>query len=249
MMPSFLLRRARFALALVAGSLVAGGLLAGCGAGGAPTAPPAGWQAAQEPTPRWWREGVDTSAVFRPLETLADMGVADSQAVLTVGGTGLTPPLLVYNVKRRMRAFFRHDPATIDSLFGVHARDKLLAMNTNVSDVEDFVDTQRDRTVRTLRARYREPRRLTSLGEDVQVTYPDSLRAAGVAGRVKMQLRLDDEGVPQAVQVIESVHPTLDALALRAATQMRWQPAYVKRGNAWNAEPAFVRWSVRFRQQ
>jgi hypothetical protein len=63
-----------------------------------------------------------------------------------------------------------------------------------------------------------------------------------------MQLRLDDEGVPQAVKIIESVHPVLDAIALNAATQMRWQPAYVLKGSDWDPEPAYVRWSVRYRQ-
>jgi TonB family protein len=219
--------------------------LTACGGGGDPTAVPDGWQTADG---RWWRAGTDTSGVFRTLETLADMGIAERDQVFTTATGRVERGQFVRAVKAEMRAFFRHDPEAIDSLFAVHVREDVArAMSGSVQDLREAAEEQRDEAVSALRTYYREPRRTTSLGEDVQVVYPDSLRAQAVAGRVEMQLRLDAEGVPQAVKLVESVHPTLDAIAMRAATEMRWQPAYLKRDGQWSARPCFVRWNVRFR--
>ncbi len=227
-------------------ALVLAFTLSACGGGGGdPTAPPDGWQTADG---RWWRTGVDTSGAFRDLETLTAMGVADRNQVFTTASGRIDREQFARAVKAEMREFFRHDPEAIDSLFAAHVQDDVQgAVTGDLQDVRKAAEEQRAEAVRTLRTYYREPRRTTSLGEDVQVVYPDSLRAQEVAGRVEMQLRLNEEGVPQAVKLVDGVHPTLDAIALRAATQMRWQSAYLKQDGQWTARPSFVRWNVRFR--
>ena len=109
------------------------------------------------------------------------------------------------------------------------------------------MDRLRQESYRELQRYFREPRPITRLGEDVPIVYPDSLIEKGVAGTVEMQVYLDAEGQPQAIMLLESVHPVLDRLAMQATAQMRWQPAYVRRGDEWVAVPSWVRFNIRYR--
>ncbi|SHK72774.1 TonB family protein [Rhodothermus profundi] len=203
--------------------------------------PPAGWQAADG---RWWRDGVDTTLAFRDLTSLAAMGL-EGTPMASVSRTYAAGEVLVQAVRRSLTPLFRVHPEIIDSLFNRHITPDL--EQTSISgDLEAEVDRLRQESYRELQRYFREPRPVTRLGEDVPIVYPDSLIARGVAGKVEMQVYLDAEGQPQAIKLLEGVHPVLDRLAMRATAQMRWQPAYVRQGNTWQAVPSWVRFNIRY---
>lgn len=57
--------------------------------------------------------------------------------------------------------------------------------------------------------------------------YPESLRRAGIEGRVTVAITVDTLGSASDVEVHASDHPALEALALAAARQTRWLPGAV----------------------
>lgn len=65
------------------------------------------------------------------------------------------------------------------------------------------------------------------LVQGARVSYPDELAALPEppAGVVTIGLTIGTDGVPHSLEVIEGVHPRLDALALEAAAQLRFAPA------------------------
>lgn len=229
--------------------LVALLLLAGCGDDpGAPPEPPQGWQTAEG---RWWQPAVDTAQAFRPLETFDDMGLG--QQALTYAAAGDAAARTEVGLQQRDRAvrrslirLFRNHPEVVDSLYTRFVGPKLARAPLG-ADVSQDVQKFKVEGYRTLARHFREPRTKTRLGPgEVEIVYPDSLRLAGVTGEVRMQVYLDAEGVPQAVQLLESVHPTLDAIAMEATTRMRWQPAYLLRGGKADPIPSWARFNISF---
>ena len=141
---------------------------------------------------------------------------------------------------------YRNEPAIVDSIFEQYLTPKIADVkfsNDPVQDVEKF----KKQSVSLLRRHFQEPRTRLDLGTDVLVVYPDSLREQEVAGAVKMQVYLDDEGNPLAVELIDSVHPVLDQLALVATTEMRWLPAYVEHKRDWKPIPSWTRFRITFK--
>ncbi len=60
------------------------------------------------------------------------------------------------------------------------------------------------------------------------IVYPQKARNEGVAGRVVVQFVVDADGLPKNTRILESVHPLLDAEAIRLVSIMpRWEPAKV----------------------
>ena|SRR5438876_6800955 len=55
--------------------------------------------------------------------------------------------------------------------------------------------------------------------------YPAALRRRHVAGTMRVRVSLDAAGGVQTVEVLTSVHPSLDAIVLRAVRHTRWTPA------------------------
>lgn len=205
------------------------------------TGPPPGWQAEDG---RWWRSGIDTTGVFRDLETFGTMGVSEQVYLSAPGNLGPQQQF-----ERRLRHSFirlyRNQPEVVDSLIARVVLPKLPPVNAS-EDVQRQVERAKRQSYKLLRRHFQEPQTALQLGTDVPVPYPDSLRARQIGGPVKMQVYLDAEGVPQAIKLLESIHPTLDAIALRATTEMRWRPAYLIGKGRWSAIPAWARFSVRF---
>lgn len=60
------------------------------------------------------------------------------------------------------------------------------------------------------------------------IVYPQKARNEGVAGRVVVQFVVHADGLPKNTRILESVHPLLDAEAIRLVSIMpRWEPAKV----------------------
>ncbi len=220
-------------------------LAAGCEAEEkADLALPSGWE---QSGARAWRPAVDTTRAFRPLESLREMQIAGTDGtVLVPGRGGVVESQVVQAVKRSLLPLYRNEPQIVDSLFDRFVLPELRQNPLQTGAAKPYVEQYRRRGYELIRSHFREPLAATRLGTDVPVVYPDSLSENGVAGSVRMQVFLDDEGVPQAIQLLEGVHPVLDAVALRATTEMRWRPAYLLRKGSWHAIPAWVRFNVAF---
>ncbi len=177
--------------------------------------PPPGWNAIG--LERWWQEGVDTTVAFRDLETFEAMRLSERPDGKRTEGPAHR------NIQQELLPLYRNAPEIVDSLFGVIA----VPMIDGRAAEED-----RDKLVQQIN---REMNRVffyphPASDQDVTITYPDSLRQAGVAGSVKMQVYLSEEGEPLAIKLVDSVNPTLDAIAMRATTQKRWIPARMRGG-------------------
>ena len=198
--------------------------------GGGDLGPPAGWTADGD---RWWQEGADTDRAFRDLETLEDMGVTVYEDV-DMGAS----------VQNRMIELYRSNPELVDSLFAVHG---LPAVQDGAPDAGDRT-AQREQMVtainRELARHYRQP--LIKPDVPVERVYPDSLRSAGVGGQVVLQVYVDSEGVPQAIEKLEGAHPTLDALSMQTATKMRWTRPWVITDGQERYVPGWTRLTLRY---
>jgi TonB family protein len=204
--------------------------LAACGGGGgADLGPPAGWTG--DGAGRWWREGADTTGVFRDLETLQAMGVRVYDDV------DLAP-----SVQERMVELYRTNPELVDSLF---AEVALPIIERGVEGAGDRT-AQREQLVtevnREMARVYRQP--LVDPASAPELVYPDSLRQAGVGGRVVLQVYVDAAGDPVALETVGSVHPTLDALAMRAAAGMDYTMPWVITGRQSRNVPGWVRVTI-----
>jgi len=153
-------------------------------------------------------------------------------------------------------ALYRHAPETIDSLFNEHATPRLQDVQLSNDVVREggrldseFLNKHKSAAYNAINSHYREPRRLDT-GESPSIIYPDSLRTRETSGEVQLQVHLSVEGdstaAPDAIEVLRSVHPTLDAIAMKAASQLRWQPAYLLQDGTWTPQPAWVRFDIEY---
>jgi len=227
--------------------VLTGLLLAGCGEGD-PTAPPDGWETAGE---RWWKAETDTSEAFRDLSSLEAMGI-ESATVDEVAATradaresGLQQRQFVSSLLQRLEPIIRNNPDEVYGIFQEHVMPDIEDLSIG-DDINEATEDYRRDAYNIIRRHYREPQTRLTLGEDVNVTYPDSLRQAGIGGRVVTQVYLNEAGEPQAIKLIESVEPTLDAIAMRATTQMRWEAARLAVDGSWEDIPSWSRFTVRF---
>jgi len=90
--------------------------------------------------------------------------------------------------------------------------------------METFVKETHERLTNNY---FHAPTQTRTLGKDIPMSYPDSLFDQGIGGRVYMQVRIDTAGEPQALKIVDGVHPVLDGIAQRAATKMRWEDPVV----------------------
>lgn len=222
-------------------------VLAGCGGGGEdPTAPPSGWKASET---RMWKEGVDTSEAFRDLSSLSAMGVLEEDFALSAGG--VDQEQFTNAIKQSLENLYRSNPTIVDSLFDEHAASKLEDADLSGTVVKDgqlkpkLLNEYKNKAFKTIQDHYKQPK----LQEGVSgITYPDSLRTQENSGRVELQMHVDSTGSVDAVEVIEGTHPTLNAIAMKAATATSWEPGYVRQGAGedWQPRPGWGRSPITF---
>lgn len=220
-------------------------LLVGCSGGSDPAAPPSGWEASET---RMWKQGVDTSLVFQNLESLSTMGLTSGELSLSQGG--LSEDQFKGAIKRSLVRLYRNNPRVVDSLFEAHAADELTDADLSGDAVQEggqlkpkLLQTYKKRAYQAITDHFREPQR----EQGANLVYPDSLRRDEEAsGSVELQVHIDTSGAVDAVEAIQRVHPTLDAIAMKAATETTWEPAYVMRDREWVPEPSWARFSVNF---
>lgn len=235
--------------ALLAGLLALGG----CGDPGehVPLETPAGWAGN---TTYWWQAGADTTGTFRNLESLESMGVEGSH-LLSMSIDGASPQdmelaQLKFNqyVKESLIELFRNEPEIVDSLFEKYVAPRIEVDDLD-GDVQPLIKEHQRRGYQILSRHFRYPRTLTRLGEDIPIVVPDSLREQEITGAVFIQIAINKEGVPITLTKLEGVHPVLDRIAMRAMTEMRWQPAFVLRGASSKPTRSWTRMRVRFGPQ
>ncbi len=213
-----------------------------------PVSSPKGWDGNST---YWWDISADTVNAFRPLETMEDMGVPGSYLLsLTLDGNSSVDMEMAQRkfnqyVKESLIELFRNEPDIVDSLFDRFVIPKMKGVNLE-GDVQPLISQYQRQAYQTLARHFTYPRSLTKLGEDIPIVIPDSLKEKGISGVVFTQVALNKEGVPIALKKLEGVHPILDRIAMRAITEMRWQPAYVLRGGRSNPIPSWTRMKVRF---
>ncbi len=245
-----------FSTRCIATILVGVFLVAGCGGGSSPTAPPDDWETTDT---RWWKSGVDTAQVFPDLDSLATMGVTDQKMSMMRGGE-VTQERFKLAIKQSLLKLYRNNPMIVDSLFEEHAAPKL----ENVDLGGDIVgkkgqlnskirNKNQKKAYKAISEYFREPQREKSPDD---IIWPDSLRSEEYAGIVKLQVHLTVEGEgdnavsrADAVELLSGTHPTLNKIAMKAATNATWEPAYLLEDNSWAPVESWVRFSVPFQMR
>jgi TonB family protein len=223
-------------LSLAAVVAVVATVLAACERGG--VQPPDGWEVVSED--RWIRSGTDAGEAFRDLSSVESMGVVDS-----ADGD------VIRYAKEQMLYLYRTSPEVVDSVFTAVALP-LLDRPFPREGFQEQVDTAlNDAKIAILGSRENQAvyRQATVKPEPApeRASYPDSLKTRGVSGEVAVQVRINAEGQPVAVQVVQSVNPTLDALVMRQAATTTYNPAWVVKGRSGGtAIPNYTRVSVAF---
>jgi len=228
----------------------------GCGGGSSPTSPPDGWQTSDM---RWWEEGVDTSAVFVNLDSLSGMGVDDADMELSTSGN-ISQEQFKAAIKRSLLPLYRNNPMVVDSLFEEYAAPKLEEVDLSGDILEDngelkskILNKNQKVAYEAINEYFREPQRNQSPDN---IVWPDSLRSEEHSGVVQLQVHLTVEGDGEnatsradAVEVLSGTHPTLNQIALKAATQATWQPAYILEDGNWTPIDSWVRFDIPFQMR
>jgi len=232
--------------------LTFGILLSGCTEeANIPVSSPKGWDGNST---YWWDISADTTNAFRPLDSLEEMGVPGSYLLsITLDGNSATDMELAQRkfnqyVKESLIELFRNEPEIVDSLFDRFVIPKMQDVEL-LGDVQPLISEYQRRAYQTLSRHFRYPRSLTKLGEDIPIVIPDSLKEKEISGIVFTQVAINKEGIPIALKKLSGVHPILDRIAMRALTEMRWQPAYVLRGGKSRPIASWTRMKVRFGSQ
>ncbi len=212
-----------------------------------PISPPEGWTADATGT-RWWVASTDTSHIFRDLETLHAMGAEDAYLLDAVPANvthTLARRKLAVLVKQSLLPLYRNRPDVVDSLFVRFVVPRMEDAQVR-GDVRPEVERLKLEGYRIVGRHFRAPYPLTKLGTDIPVPVPDSLQSPQFNGTVLMQVSVDTLGAPVGIELIDGVHPVLDRIAMRATTDMRWQPAYVIRQGKSVPIASWARFKVRF---
>jgi L-lactate utilization protein LutC len=231
-------------------------LVAGCGGGSSPTAPPDGWETSET---RWWKSGVDTAQVFPNLDSLSTMGVIDQKMSAMRSGE-VTREQFNLAIKQSLLRLYRNNPTVVDSLFEKYAAPKLEGVDLSGEIVnqsgqlkEKILNKNQKSAYQAINEYFREPQRKKSPDD---IIWPDSLRSEEHAGVVKLQVHLTVEGEGEnavsradAIEVISGTHPTLNKIAMKAATKATWQPAYTLKEGNWTPIESWVRFNIPFQMR
>jgi L-lactate utilization protein LutC len=231
-------------------------LVAGCGGGSSPTAPPDGWETSET---RWWKSGVDTAQVFPNLDSLSTMGVIDQKMSAMRSGE-VTREQFNLAIKQSLLRLYRNNPTVVDSLFEKYAAPKLEGVDLGGAIVnqsgqlkEKILNKNQKSAYQAINEYFREPQRKKSPDD---IIWPDSLRSEEHAGVVKLQVHLTVEGEGEnavsradAIEVISGTHPTLNKIAMKAATKATWQPAYTLKEGNWTPIESWVRFNIPFQMR
>ena len=244
-----------FSTRCIATLLVGFVLTVGCGGESSSTAPPDGWETTDT---RWWTSGVDTSRVFLNLDSLTTMGVLDQEARL---GQRSTVSRAQFNaaIKKSLVELYRNNPMVVDSLFEEYATPQLEDVDLSGDIVGEkgqlrskILNKNQKRAYEAITEYFREPQREAS----PDIAWPDSLRSEEYSGIVKLQVHLTVDGEGEnavsradAVEVLSGTHPTLDKIAMKAATNATWQPAYLLEDDSWTPIESWVRFNVPFQMR
>lgn len=199
-------------------------------------------EAWQQDGARYFVTGADTSGLFRNVETLEEMGLP-----LPARNDRDARGWIDRNLRRELIVLYRHAPEVVDSLYRARVMSLVAEAPTPAGGLTDVVEELKRPAERTLLQAFRQPSPMKRLGVDIQVPFPDSLKARLTEADVRTQVAINAEGQPMAVHVLEPVHPVLEVIAVNAIAQQEWNPAYVLRGRQFEALPVFVRYNVLFR--
>ncbi len=213
-------------------------LFAACGPSGTPELAtlPAEWSRSGN---QYWKTGTDTTGLFPNLDSLEAMGL------IAQGDDTDRRAYVERNLKRRLVVLFRNNPRVVDSLFALRFPAWIEGHDLSGS-LAGVVDALEGPATKSLGGLFRGPRALKRLGTDIPYAFPDSLKGRVGDARVRLQVALDAEGAPVAIEVLDPVNPTLDAIAVRAAAQQDWSPIYLNVKNRWEKIPGWVRYNVLF---
>ncbi len=189
--------------------------------------PPSGWTS--DGADRWWRANADTTGTFRNLETLESMGVQVFEDV------DLAP-----SVQNRMLEFYRSNPEIVDSVFVEHGLRIVERGDPSITDRTELRERLLTDAYLEMVRYYRDARPDPTV--QIEKVYPDSLRDQGVTGQVEIQIRVNTEGEPVAIEKLSGTHPTLDVLAMQAITRMRW----IHAGHEGVAVPSWTRVTITY---
>jgi hypothetical protein len=208
---------------------------------------------------RWWKQGVDTAQVFPNLDSLSTMGVAEQGARLGQG-SDVSQEQFKAAIKQSLLRLYRNNPVIVDSLFEAHAVPKLENVDLSGNIIgengqlkSEILNKNQKVAYEAISEYFREPQRQQSPDN---IIWPDSLRSEEHAGIVELQVHLKPEGSgdnvvarANAVEVLSGPHPTLNKIALKAATDATWQPAYVLKDGNWTSVESWVRFDIPFQMR
>lgn len=213
-------------------------LLAACTPGGSPELAtlPDSWTRDGD---RFWQAGTDTTGLFPNLDSLEAMGVLSST------GESDRQAYVERNLKRRLLVLYRQNPRVVDSLFMAHFPG-WIANEDFGGSLQDVLDRVERSAKQSMNRNFRGPSPRLTLGEEIPYAFPDSLKQRVGDARVRLQVSLNAEGAPVAIELLDPINPTLDLIAVRAATQQRWSPILLNVRNNWAQIPGWVRYNVLF---
>jgi hypothetical protein len=208
---------------------------------------------------RWWQVDVDTSQVFPNLDSLTTMGVV-SQQMSTMQGREFTRGQFNVAIKESLLRLYRNNPAIVDSLFEEYAKPQLEGVNLSESLTGKngqlkprILNENQIKAYQAITEYFREPQREKFPD---RIIWPDSLRSEENTGIVKLQVHLTVEGNGEnaisradAVELLSGTNPTLNKIAIKAATNATWQPAYLLKNDRWTPIESWVRFNVPFQMR
>ena len=182
--------------------------LAACSEPGPPQTPPEGWVAEGS---QWWVPGTDTSAAFRNLSTLETMDVVrdDSEFVRWF--------------QERLTDLYRTNPEVVDSVFGA---EFVPVIEANAPSGDDYAaaaeglvnQVKNDFFQRYNAARYQPPAEPLSIPSDLSTA----------SGEVTVQVYVNPDKQPVAVELLEGTGTALDQIAMRRAIDSSFTDAWVR---------------------